>query len=78
MSEDQFPGKHILCHLEQAQSRVRKVESGYAGVFSIGIVESFTWHAAITQSLWKFQNRCPDIVLSVALMNSPEQLVAIR
>lgn len=70
--------RRILDFLEQAQSRVRKVEKGYAGVLSIGIVESFTWHEAITQSLRTFQNRCPDIVLSIALMNSPEQLIAIR
>jgi DNA-binding transcriptional LysR family regulator len=70
--------RHILACVEQAQGRVRRVEGGYAGILSIGLVESFAWHDVITQSLRKFQSRCPDIVLSVAPMSSPEQLVAIR
>ncbi len=80
-----FPGecflqdaRRILDFVDQAQSRARRVESGYAGALSIGMVESFTWHEAITQSLRRFQNRCPEIVLNIALMSSPEQLVAIR
>ncbi len=80
-----FPGecflhdaRRILDYLEQAQSRARRVESGYAGALSIGMVESFTWHEAITQTLRRFQRRCPEIVLNIALMGSPEQLVAIR
>jgi len=80
-----FPGecflqdaRRVFDYLEQAQSRARRAQSGYAGALSIGMVESFTWHEAITRALRKFQKRCPDVVLNVALMKSPEQLAAIR
>jgi len=80
-----FPGecflqdaRHMFDYLEQAQSRARRAQSGYAGALAIGMVESFTWHEAITRALRKFRSRCPDIVLNVALMRSPEQLAAIR
>ncbi|MGA3127836.1 MAG: LysR substrate-binding domain-containing protein [Candidatus Korobacteraceae bacterium] len=80
-----FPGecflqdaRRILDYLEQAQSRARRVHGGYAGVLSIGMVESFTWHEAITHALRRFQSQWPDVALNVALMSSPEQLVAIR
>lgn len=80
-----FPGEcfledvqRIFSHLEEAQSRARRAQSGYSGALSIGVVESFAWHETITQSLQNFQHRCPDVVLNVALMASPEQLAAIR
>ena len=80
-----FPGecflqdaRRIFDQLDQAQWRARKAQSGYAGALSIGMVESFTWHEAITKALRKFQRQCPDVVLNVALMSSPEQLAAIR
>jgi DNA-binding transcriptional LysR family regulator len=80
-----FPGecflqdaRRMFDYLEQAQSRARRAQSGYAGALSIGMVESFTWHEAITRGLRKFQRRCPDVVLNVALMRSPEQLAGIR
>lgn len=80
-----FPGEcfledvqRIFSHLEEAQSRARRAQSGYSGALSIGVVESFAWHETITQSLQKFQHQCPDVVLNVALMPSPEQLAAIR
>jgi DNA-binding transcriptional LysR family regulator len=70
--------RRILDYLEEAQSRARRTQGGFAGALSIGMVESFTWHEAITESLRKFQSQSPNIVLNVTLMNSPEQLVAIR
>src|ERR1039458_3877641 len=70
--------RRILDYLEEAQSRARRTQSGFAGALSIGMVESFTWHEAITESLRKFQSQSPNIVLNVSLMDSPEQLVAIR
>lgn len=80
-----FPGECFLKDvqrmftiLEEAQSRARRAQSGYTGAISIGVVETFAWHEAITQSLQKFQHQCPDVVLNVALMSSPEQLAAIR
>jgi DNA-binding transcriptional LysR family regulator len=69
--------RRMFDYLEQAQSRARRAQSGYAGALSIGMVESFTWHEAITRALRKFQRQCPDVVLNVALMRSPEQLTAI-
>jgi DNA-binding transcriptional LysR family regulator len=80
-----FPGEcflkdvqRIFSQLEEAQSRARRAQSGYSGALSIGVVESFAWHETITQSLQNFQHQCPDVVLNVALMASPEQLAAIR
>src|SRR5208282_3846622 len=80
-----FPGEcflkdvqRIFTILEEAQSRARRAQSGYSGALLIGVVESFAWHEAITQSLQKFQHQCPEVVLNVALMSSPEQLAAIR
>ena len=80
-----FPGecflqdaRHMFDYLEQAKSRARRAQGGFAGALSIGMVESFTWHEAITRALRKFRRQCPDIVLNVALMSSPEQLAAIQ
>jgi DNA-binding transcriptional LysR family regulator len=80
-----FPGEcflkdvqRIFTILEEARSRARRAQSGYSGALSIGVVETFAWHEAITQSLQKFQHQCPEVVLNVALMSSPEQLAAIR
>jgi DNA-binding transcriptional LysR family regulator len=70
--------RRIFGYLDEAQSRARRAQSGFSGVLTIGMVESFTWHESITGSLRKFQSQCPDIVLNVSLMSSPEQLVAIR
>ncbi len=80
-----FPGEcfltdvqRIFTILEEAQSRARRAQSGHSGALSIGVVESFAWDEAITQSLQNFQHQCPEVVLNVALMSSPEQLAAIR
>ncbi len=80
-----FPGECFLKDvqrmftiLEEAQSRARRAQSGYSGALSIGVVETFAWHEAITQSLQKYQHQCPEVVLNVSLMSSPEQLAAIR
>ncbi len=80
-----FPGEcfledvqRIFTHLDEAQSRARRAQSGYSGALSIGVVESFAWHETITHTLQNFQHRCPDVVLNIALMASPEQLAAIR
>jgi len=80
-----FPGEcflkdvqRVFTILEEAQSRARRAQSGYTGALSIGVVETFAWHEAITQSLQKYQHQCPEVVLNVALMSSPEQLAAIR
>jgi len=70
--------RQIFTLLEEAQSRARRSQSGYSGALSIGVVETFAWHEAITQGLQKFQHQCPEVVLNVALMSSPEQLAAIR
>ena len=80
-----FPGEsflkdvqRIFTMLEEARSRARRAQSGYSGALSIGVVESFAWDEAITQSLQNYQRQFPEVVLNVALMSSPEQLVAIR
>jgi DNA-binding transcriptional LysR family regulator len=80
-----FPGEcflqdiqRIFTILEEAQLRARRAQSGHSGALSIGVVESFAWDEAITQSLQNFQHQCPEVVLNVALMSSPEQLAAIR
>jgi len=80
-----FPGEcflkdvqRIFALLDEAQSRARRAQSGNSGALSIGLVESFAWHETITRSLQSFQHQCPDVVLNVALMGSPEQLAAIR
>ena len=80
-----FPGEcflkdvhRIFTILEEAQSRARRAQSGYTGALSIGVVETFAWHEAITQCLQKYQHQCSEVVLNVALMSSPEQLAAIR
>ncbi len=80
-----FPGEcffkdvqRIFTILEEAQARARRAQSGYSGALSIGVVESFAWHEAITQSLKNFQHQYPEVALNVALMSSPEQLAAIR
>ena len=70
--------QRIFSILEIAEARARRAESGYSGAISIGVVESFAWHEAITQTLQKFQRQCPEVALNVALMGSPEQLAAIR
>jgi len=70
--------RRVFAYLDEAQTRARRAQSGYSGALSIGMVESFTWHEAITDSMRKFQSQCPDIVLHVSLMSSPEQLAAIR
>ena len=80
-----FPGQcfaedvqRIFALLGDAQTRVRRAQSGYSGSISIGVVESYAWHETITASLRNFQRQFPDVVLNVSLMSSPEQLVAIR
>ena len=80
-----FPGEcffadvqRIFTHLDEAQSRARRAQSGYSGAISIGVVESLAWHETITQSLQHFQHMCPDVALDVSLLGSPEQLAAIR
>ena len=70
--------QRIFAILENAEARARRADSGYSGALSIGVVESFAWHEAITQSLQKFQRHFPEVALDVALMGSPEQLAAIR
>jgi DNA-binding transcriptional LysR family regulator len=70
--------RRVFAYLDEAQSRARRAQSGFSGVLSIGMVESFTWHEVITGALRRFQSQCPDIVLNVSLMSSPEQIVAIR
>lgn len=70
--------RQIFDWIEQAKSRIRRVQGGYAGVLSIGMVESFTWHEVITQSLRSFQRQCPEIMLNISLLSSSEQLREIR
>jgi len=70
--------QRIFNILENAEARARRAESGFIGSLSIGVVESFAWHEAITQSLQKFQHQYPQIALNVNLLGSPEQLAAIR
>jgi DNA-binding transcriptional LysR family regulator len=70
--------RRIFNLLEEAQTRARRAQSGHAGALSIGMVESFTWHEAITELLRSFQSQAPNVVLNVSLMNSQEQLAAIR
>ena len=64
--------------LEQAKTRLLRVQGGYTGTLSIGMVESFAWHEGITRAMRDFQARCPEIVLNVTLANSLEQLREIR
>lgn len=68
----------IFESLEQAKTRIRRMQSGYTGTLSIGMVESFAWHEGITLALRNFQEQCPEIVLNVSLTSSPEQLREIR
>jgi DNA-binding transcriptional LysR family regulator len=70
--------RHLLASLEQAESRARRAQSGELGELSIGMIEAFTWHEVIIRSIRSFRDRSPDVVLTVAPMNSPEQLTAIR
>ena len=69
---------HLLLSLEQAESRARRAQSGELGELTIGMVESYTWHDVIIRSIRTFRDRNPDVVLTVTLMNSPEQLAAVR
>src|SRR6516225_9493053 len=40
--------QRIFNILENAEARARRAESGFIGSLSIGVVESFAWHEAIT------------------------------
>lgn len=70
--------RHLLTSLEQAESRARRAQRGEVGELTIGMVESYTWHEVIVRSIRAFRDRNPDVVLTVAPMNSTEQLAAIR
>lgn len=70
--------QRILASVEEAKNRALQAQSGYSGTLAIGMVESFTWHEAITDALREFQRRSPDIVLNISLLSSPQQLAAIR
>jgi DNA-binding transcriptional LysR family regulator len=70
--------RHLLTLLQQAESRARRAQSGELGELTIGMVETYTWHDVIIRAIRSFRDRNPDVVLTVALMNSPEQLAAIR
>ncbi len=70
--------QRLLADLEQAQLRATRVQNGKLGTISVGLVESFAWHDVIIQSIHSFRDLYPDVLLSMLIMSSPEQLAAIR
>ena len=70
--------KRLLSDLEQAQLRVSRAQGGQLGTISVGLVESFAWHHVIINSIHSFRDLYPQVLLSMLIMSSPEQLAAIR
>jgi DNA-binding transcriptional LysR family regulator len=70
--------QHILAHLERAQIRARRVQSGKAGALTIGMPDPFSWHRIVTESIRVFRRNHPDVALTVIVMHSREQLTALR
>jgi DNA-binding transcriptional LysR family regulator len=70
--------QRLLAGLEQAQLRVSRAQSGKLGAVSVGVVESFAWHDVIIRSIHSFRDLYPEVLLSMRVMSSPEQIAAIR
>jgi DNA-binding transcriptional LysR family regulator len=70
--------QRLLADLQQAQLRAARMQSGNLGAISVGLVESFAWHDVIINSIHSFRELYPQVLLSVPMMSSPEQLADIR
>ena len=68
----------LLLDLERANLRARGIQSGKLGTLTIGLTDPFSWHRAVTESIRTFRRANPDVALSVIVMNSRDQLVALR
>ena len=70
--------QQLLADLEHAKSMARDAQTGKVGALTIGIVESFSWHPAVTRAIRAFRNQNPDVALTVVVMNSADQIAALR
>jgi DNA-binding transcriptional LysR family regulator len=70
--------RRMLADLQRSQIRARDAHNGKIGSFTLGLLEAFSWHKAITHSIHTFRKQNPDVSLNVVIMSSPEQIAALH
>jgi DNA-binding transcriptional LysR family regulator len=70
--------QRLMDDLKEAQFRASLAQAGKFGALRVCLVESFSWHDVVVDSIHSFRLRNPEVALNVSVMPSPEQLTALR
>jgi DNA-binding transcriptional LysR family regulator len=70
--------RRMMADMERAQARAFDAQNGKVGSLTIGMVESFSWNDIITCPIYTFRRENPGVSLSLMMMNTVEQIAALR
>jgi len=70
--------RRLLAEVGQLQTKSQEAHLGKTGALQIGLGEGFSWNELVIRSIHNFRRDNPSVALTVTIMNTPEQLTAIR